>query len=352
MRILLCWLGLVLAFSAGAAERVFDFSETPIGQAPAGFRSTVTGEGHPGNWKVLEVPVPSLLPPLSPNASSMATKRVLAQEAMDPTDEHFPLLVYEGETYGDFTLTTRFKTVAGVKEQMAGIAFHFQNETNYYFVRASSLGNTFRFFKVINGERDPLTALATNTPIASGVWHELSIQCKGTEIRCSLNGQQMLPTINDLSFSSGKIAFWTKSDSVSYFCDAKITYTPHELPAQAMVAEIIKKRPSLLGLQIFIRDSKTKDIRLIASKDTKEVGKGGGKTEEDVLSKGTIYYGKESHVISVVLPLRDRNGDIIAAVRVQMKPFTGQTERNAIARTQPLIQDMQVHVQSLQDLLE
>ena len=30
----------------------------------------------------------------------------------------------------DFTLTTRFKTVKGVVEQMAGIAFRIQNETN------------------------------------------------------------------------------------------------------------------------------------------------------------------------------------------------------------------------------
>ena len=115
---------------------------------------------------------------------------MLAQLAQDPADEHFPLLIYEGETIGDFTLTTRFKTVKGVVEQMAGIAFRIQNETNYYVVRASSLGNTFRFYKVLNGQRGPL--VGPEVPIPSGVWHELTVECKGNAIRCLLNGKELI----------------------------------------------------------------------------------------------------------------------------------------------------------------
>ena len=93
--------------------------------------------------------------PLRPAAPSVARKPVLAQLAQDPTDEHFPLLIYEGGSIDDFTLTTRFKTVKGVEERMAGIAFRIQNATNYYVVRASSLGNNLRFYKVLNGQRGP-----------------------------------------------------------------------------------------------------------------------------------------------------------------------------------------------------
>ena len=161
----------------------------------------------------------------------VARKAVLAQLAQDPTDEHFPLLIYEGDTVGDFTLTTRFKTVRGVVEQMAGIAFRIQNETNLYVVRASSLGNNVRFYKVLNGQRGPL--VGPEVPVPSGVWHELRIEAKGNTIRGLLDGKEVINATDSVNpFLRGKVGFWTKSDAVSYFADAALVYTPHEAPAQ------------------------------------------------------------------------------------------------------------------------
>src|SRR5438128_375666 len=110
-----------LALELSAAEKEFDFSKFPMGQAPKGFRSAVSGQGHPGDWKIVLDEVPSQIKPLSAHALVTARQPVLAQLADDPTDEHFPMLIYDEETYRDFTLTTRFKTVAGSVEQMAGI---------------------------------------------------------------------------------------------------------------------------------------------------------------------------------------------------------------------------------------
>src|SRR5437870_4926462 len=131
------------ALQATSAERKFDFSQFHENETPKGFRSTVAGSGKPGDWKVLLEDVPPLLPPLSPDARVVSKHAVIAQLAQDQTDEHFPLLIFEDETFDDFTLSTRFKTVRGDKEQMAGIAFRIQDERNYYVVRASSLGNNF-----------------------------------------------------------------------------------------------------------------------------------------------------------------------------------------------------------------
>jgi hypothetical protein len=311
----------------------------------------VTGQGKPGEWRVIMDEVPSLLQPLTPGAPGIAKKAVLAQLAQDATEEHFPLLVYEGDTIDDFTLTTRFKTVKGVMEQMAGIAFRIRNESNYYVVRASSLGNTFRFYKVLNGERGPV--IGPELPIPSGVWHELTVECKGNQIRCLLNGKELITATDKVNpFTSGKIGFWTKSDSVSYFADTRIVYTPHEAPAQALVRETLKKYPRLLGLQVFVPGVDPKTSRLIASKNTNEVGRAGGKVEPDVIAQGTTYYGKEKDSVTVVMPLRDRNGDPVAAVRVIMKSFAGQTEQNVTARALPIIREMQGRVASLQDLVE
>ncbi len=351
MRTHFLWALAFLTLPVTAAELKLDFSKMSENQPPPGFRSTLTGQGKPGDWRIIMDEVPSLLPPLTPGAPSVASKAVLAQLAQDPTDEHFPLLIYEGETFGDFTLTTRFKTVKGVVEQMAGIAFRIQNETNYYVVRASSLGNTFRFYKVLDGERGPL--IGPELPIAIGVWHELGVHCEGNQIQCKLDGKELITATDRVNpFTSGKIGFWTKSDSVSYFTDTRIVYTPHEAPAQALVRDVLKKYGRLLGLQIYVLGADPKTARLLASKNMNEVGQVGGKVEPDVIVQGTTYYGKEKHSVSVVMPLRDRNGDPVAAVRIIMKTFPGQTEQNAVARALPIIREMQRRITSLQDLLQ
>jgi Domain of Unknown Function (DUF1080) len=350
MRNYIIWFQALWVLPVMAAERVFDFNELHENQAPPGFRSTVTGKGKPGEWKIILDDVPPKLAPLTPQAQVVTKRAVLAQLSQDPTDEHFPLLVYEDETFSDFTLTTRFKTVKGVMEQMAGIAFRLQDETNYYVLRASSLGNTFRFYKVVNGVRG--TLIGPEAQIPSGVWHDLSIACKGNQIDCRLDGKELIPTLTDNTFASGKIAFWTKSDSVSYFTDTKINYTLREVPAQVLVRQVLKLYPRLLGLKVYVRGADSKTTRLVASNDQAEIGQPGDKTESEVMKSGAIYYGKGKDSVAVTLPLRDRNGEIIAAVRVLMKSFPGQTEQNAVARATPIVAAMRKEVQTMDDLVQ
>jgi hypothetical protein len=344
------WVLALWALPAIAAERKFDFSDVPEGQTPPGFRSAVTGKGKPGEWRVVLDEVPSQMPAISPRATAVAKRPVLAQLAQDPTDEHFPLLIFQDETFDDFTLTTHLKTVKGVTEQMAGIAFRVQDETNYYVVRASSLGNTFRFYKVVNGQRS--APIGPEVPIPSGVWHELKIECKGNQIHCLFEGKELIPMLTDNSFARGKIGFWTKSDAVSYFADTKITYTPHELPAQAIVRDTHKKYPRLLGLEIYVLGPDPKQARLVGSNDPKKLGQNGGHAEQDVISRDVVYYGKGKKSVEVTMPLHDRNGDTVAAARVIMSTFPGQTEQNALARALPIVKEMEARITSLQALLE
>ena len=347
---LLCALLWLVPLAALAAERRFDFSDASEDQTPPGFRSAVTGKGKPGEWKIVLDDVPSQMPAISPRAASIAKRPVLAQLSQDPTDEHFPLFIFQGETYDDFTLTTRLKMVKGVAEQMAGIAFRVQDETNYYVVRASALGNTFRFYKVVNGQRGPL--IGPEVPVQAGVWHDLKIECKGNQIRCLFDGKELIPMLTDNSFARGKIAFWTKSDSVSYFTDTRITYTPREPPAQALVREALKNYPRLLGLEMYVLSPDGHQTRLIASKDPKAIGSNGGHAEQDVIARGVIYYGKGKSSVVVTMPLHDRNGDTVAAARVIMRTFPGQTEQNALARALPIVKEMEQRITSLHALLE
>jgi hypothetical protein len=341
---------MILALPGWAAERKFDFSLYGENHTPPGFRNTLNGKGKPGDWKVVLDEVPPLLPPLNPDTPNLTKRGVLAQLAQDPTDEHFPLFIYDEETFDDFSLRTRFKTVSGVIEQMAGIAFRIQNETNYYVVRASSLGNTFKFYKVVNGQRG--TIIGPEVQISSGVWHELGIECKGNSIRCLLDEKEVIPPLTDSSFLSGKIGFWTKSDSVSYFSDTRVIYTPREPPAQKLVRDALKKYPRLLALRVYATAKGQQSTRLIASGNEGELGQSGSRIEQEVITRGETYYGKDKDAVSVIMPLRDRNGEAIAAVRVVMKSFPGQTEQNAVVRAAPVVKEIQAGVRSLDDLVE
>jgi Domain of Unknown Function (DUF1080) len=348
MRYSFPWILALAAMTGAAAERQFDFSDVREGQIPAGFRSTVTGRGKPGDWKVVLDAAAPLLAPLAPQARSV--KAVLAQTAQDPTDEHYPLLVFEDESFGDFVLTTRFKIVSGVAEQMAGIAFRIQDEKNYYYVRASALGNSFCFFKFVNGLL--VGPVKANLEITQGSWHDLAVECKGSLVTCSLDGKVIFGQMREEEFPKGKVGFWTKSDSVSYFADTKITFSPLVDPAQAIVREVARKYSRLVGLKISVLGQDRKTTRTVASKVPAEVGQAGGKSEFEVITHGTVYYGKEKDTVAVIMPLRDRNGEIIAAARVILGTFPGQTEENAIGRAVPVVREVQGHIQSLDDLVQ
>src|SRR5258706_14343492 len=112
-----------LCLSARAAEMVLDFNQFRLNETPRGFRSTLTGQGKPGEWKVVADRTRSALPPIPGQAPEYTETSVLGQLSQQRIDEHYPLLIYEGEVFDDFVLRTRFKITAGQDEQMAGVAF-------------------------------------------------------------------------------------------------------------------------------------------------------------------------------------------------------------------------------------
>ena len=359
----MAWLALaVLTGRLNAAERRFDFSTAPTNAPPPGCVSTLYGEGKPGDWRVIWDQVPLETDALAAgglDSSNLITtnavprtalKSVVAQLAQDTTDNHFPMLMLGKESYGDFTFTTRFKIVDGDKEQMAGVAFRIQDENNFYVARANVLSGTFYFYKVEKGRHAP--PIGNNIKIKTGEWHELTVQCEGTAIHLMLDGEDAMPRLNDPTFAAGGIALWTKSDSIAYFTDAQVTYTPKVNFAQQLVDDTLKDYPRLLGLQVYVAAAAPAGTRLIASAGGKGIGEAGGATEADVIKRGVNYYGKNSKRVVVTMPLSDRNGDPAAAVRVMLKPVLGQTEENARVRALPIIKTMQKRMSAVRSLTE
>ena len=340
-------LSLLFGAQAFAAEILFDFSSTSINDQPSGFHSTLSGEGEPGRWRVVEDEAPSAFPPLTENAPENR-KRVLAQLSRDLSAERYPLLIYTNEVFGDFTFSTRFKTVGGVVERMAGIVFRYQDENNYYYLRASSKGSTFRFFKVVAGQRS--APIGPNIEIATGQWHELSVTARGNELKMSLNGEQVIPTAYDNSFSSGRVGFWTMADSVSHFTDAKIIYTPRESRAKVLLRQIHEKYPRVLAMRIYGATPENPLVRVMAATDESQLGLSGTDVEQNVIANDAKYFGRLNKGVVVTMPVKDRNGDVVAALRMEMQSFPGQTENNALARALPIVKDFEARVIDAKDL--
>jgi len=232
---------------------------------------------------------------------------------------------------------------------MAGVVFRFQNTSNFYVARVSALGKNVRFYKVVNGMRSaPIGPGCTLQPDA---WHQLAVQCDGNQIAVWLDGQMVMPTLQDNTFTEGKLGFWTKSDSVTYFASASIQYTPVLPAAQVLVDAILRRQPRIIALRVYTLD--TNNIAtILASKDPAERGQAGTEAEVAAIRDGTASFGREHGTVLVTLPLHDRNGDCIAAMRVKLKSFLGETQDNAVNRAMLIQKMMQEFGTSADDLVK
>ena len=351
----------VFVTCACAEERKLDFSTARENETPTGFRSALTGRGQPGQWKIIMQDVPPVVAPLSAKSPVVNQRPVLAQLSADKDDSRAPLFIYESEPFKNFTVSTRFKIVSGTAEQMAGMAFRLQDEKNYYYVRANAKDQNVAFFRYVDGEL--IGGVSQPAEVKRGEWNQLMIECQGGKLRALLNEREVIPWTEpnlipfpDGSskgvFPVGQIAFWTKADSVVYFADTFINFTPREPFAQTLVRETMRQNPRLRGLKIYGVAGTDPRPHVIASTDEKELGTAGGDLEKNCIEKGGSYFGKNSDEALVTMPLRDRNGETVGAVCVAMTTFFGQTEKNGLARALPIVKSMSERISSAKELAQ
>ncbi|MFM2294651.1 MAG: hypothetical protein RLZZ350_1064 [Verrucomicrobiota bacterium] len=345
-------LAVSLAASLGttsAAERSFNFGDAGTDKLPAGFRSTFVGTGTPGRWQIVQDNAPSQFAALTPNANATSRHAVLAQNAGATNEGRLALLVFDAESYSDFTLTTSFKITGGTAMQSAGVAFRWQDEKNFYAIGADALANTVKFVRFTDGKANP--PIGGNVLVTQGAWHTLKVQCKANEIRCWLDNQDF-PALNDNAFAAGKIALWTRADTTANFSGTRLEYTPREPLAQRVVTELMDVYPRLRGMKIFAaKDTAGSEMKIIASKNPEEIGQLGNEFHQQAFKLEKFYYAKGKENITVVQPLRDRNGDPIGAVELEMESFFGQTEQNALGRALPIMKSLHERIQLAKDLV-
>jgi hypothetical protein len=217
MRATMLVMMLFMAFGATiivrGASRKIDFTDDPVGQPPKGFEFGHTAKaGAPGKWIV----------------QAEGTNKYLAQLDADNTRARFPVAVVSDISAADVDLAVRFRPVSGRVDQAAGLVWRFQNEDNYYIVRANALENNVVLYKVENGKRIDLPlkgegrTYGKKAQVPSGQWSTLRVVAAGPRFEVYFNGSKLYE-VEDTTFTqAGKVGVWTKADSVTQFDDLTV----------------------------------------------------------------------------------------------------------------------------------
>ena len=190
-----------LLTSAAHAQHVA-FGDVERGTASKDFVPALTGGDRQGEWKLVD-------------DATADRGKALAQVDADPTDYRFPLAIYMPTVQSDIEATIHFRPISGKVDQAAVVAVRLVNRNNYYVARANALENNVRFYRVIAGRREQIAT--ANVPVDSGKWHTLGLRAEGPRFTVSLDGKALHTSIDTTFPAPGKIALWTKADSLIHF---------------------------------------------------------------------------------------------------------------------------------------
>jgi hypothetical protein len=201
------------AAMAHAETRTLDFNQHAVDQPPKGFEFGYTaGVGKPGRWVI----------------QADGTNKVLAQTDPDSTRSRFPVAVVSDVSAADVDLSVRFKPISGRVDQAAGLVWRYQNQDNYYIVRANALEGNVVLYKVEGGKRTDLPVkgegrtYGKKSAVPSNQWSILRVVANGRLFEVHFNGSKLYE-VEDSTFSTpGKVGVWTKADSVTQFDDLTV----------------------------------------------------------------------------------------------------------------------------------
>jgi hypothetical protein len=179
-----------------------DLAKAELGVEPENFSFWRTGQGEAARWVVVD-------------DASTSQGRAIEQVSTDRTDYRFPLAIYQPFTGKNMEIRLRFKAVAGSVDQAAGIAVRLSTPDDYYVVRANALEDNVRFYRVVKGRRQQLAG--TDTKVSAKEWHALALRAEGERFTVSFDGKVLFTATDKTLADPGKVALWTKADSVTYF---------------------------------------------------------------------------------------------------------------------------------------
>lgn len=204
----------LLLLSGVAFAETVSFDKAKPGALPPGWLSAMTHQGGAPKWEVIADP------------SAPSPPHVLAQSSTDDTSARFPLAILQKPAFTDGSLSVRFKTLSGRRDQAAGLVWRYRDPGNYYIVRANALEDNVVLYKVEDGKRlslepkgTPSKTYGVKHKVPKQTWSTLKVAFEGPRFEVSLDGERIMVVIDSTFSTAGLTGLWTKADSVTSFDD-------------------------------------------------------------------------------------------------------------------------------------
>ena len=189
-----------------------DIGKNEIGAPPAEFDLLPRrGEDRQGRWTIIH------------DATAMAGLAI-EQSGVETTEDRFPLAISKAAPLKNVEVSLRLKATGGTSDRDGGIALRLRTPNNYYLVQLDALRDRVLFSLVTDGVLEEIVGV--DADIASHTWHTLAVRASDDQFVVSLDGTWVFTGFDRTLSKPGRIALWTKGDSVTRFDSIAITPLP------------------------------------------------------------------------------------------------------------------------------
>jgi hypothetical protein len=187
--------GLVVAATS------IDIGKEGVGAAPAEFSVSR------GRWKIV-------------GDATAAAGLAIEQSGVQTTEDRFPLAIYKTAAVKNAEISLRLKADGGKSDQGGGIAVRLSSPQDYYLVQVDALRDRVLFSLVSNGASEEIAGV--DADIASHSWHTLTVRAVDNQFTVSLDGVWVFTGFDKTLSRAGRVALWTKGDSITRFDQIEI----------------------------------------------------------------------------------------------------------------------------------
>jgi hypothetical protein len=148
----------------------------------------------------------------------------LEQSGVPPAEDRFPLAIYKPASLKNAEISLRLKADGGQSDRGGGVAVRLSSPQDYYLVQVDALRDRVLLSRISGGESEEIVGL--DADIASRGWHTLTVRAVDNEFTVSLDGIWIFTGFDKTLSQPGRIALWTKGDSVTRFDQLEIVPLP------------------------------------------------------------------------------------------------------------------------------
>ena len=148
----------------------------------------------------------------------------LEQSGVSTAEDSFPLAIYKNATIKNVEINFRLRADGGELDRGGGIAMRMSSPQDYYLVQVDARREMVLFLRVSEGGTEEIAGVEVD--ITSHSWHALTVRAVDNQFTVSLDGTWVFTAFDKTLSHPGRIALWTKGDSVTRFDSIAITALP------------------------------------------------------------------------------------------------------------------------------